>query len=63
MDQKCEKCGGTGKITIYRSDIEDFDEIICPECHGRSLILNKDEESVWIPNIIINLTQSYSKIS
>ena len=45
MDQKCEKCGGTGKISIYRSDIEDFDEILCPECHGKGIILDKDEES------------------
>lgn len=46
MDQKCEKCGGKGKISFYRSDIEDFDETTCPECHGKGTVSEKEEESI-----------------
>ena len=33
--KKCKLCQGNGKIYVYRSDIEDFDEILCPECRGK----------------------------
>jgi DnaJ-class molecular chaperone len=33
--KKCKECGGIGKIYVYRGDLEEFDEIICPECHGK----------------------------
>ncbi len=28
----CSECGGRRKISIYRHDLEDFDEIACPKC-------------------------------
>jgi len=31
-EQKCKQCGGRGKIEIYRSDWEDFDDIVCDKC-------------------------------
>ncbi|MFW9784346.1 MAG: hypothetical protein ACFFFB_18855 [Candidatus Heimdallarchaeota archaeon] len=34
----CKICGGRGIIYIWRSDLEDFDESLCPEC------INKEEE-------------------
>ncbi len=30
--KRCELCGGKGMIYIWRSDLEDFDLVICPEC-------------------------------
>jgi len=30
--KKCKFCEGNGIIYVWRSDLEDFDEIICPEC-------------------------------
>ncbi|MFX1326856.1 MAG: hypothetical protein ACFE91_01765 [Promethearchaeota archaeon] len=32
--EKCKICEGNGKVYFWRSDLEDFDEIICPECQG-----------------------------
>jgi len=29
---KCKVCGGKGKIQIFRSDLEEFEEIECNEC-------------------------------
>ncbi|MFX0037176.1 MAG: hypothetical protein ACFE9I_16210 [Candidatus Hermodarchaeota archaeon] len=29
---KCELCGNTGKIIIYRSDLEEFEEVECYLC-------------------------------
>ncbi|MHA2392493.1 MAG: hypothetical protein ACXAEX_11170 [Promethearchaeota archaeon] len=29
----CKLCGGKGIIYLWRSDLEDFDESICPECN------------------------------
>jgi hypothetical protein len=31
--KKCELCEGKGIIYVWRSDLEDFDLIICPECN------------------------------
>ena len=31
---ECKFCGGSGKVEIYRSDWEDFDEIECEFCNG-----------------------------
>ena len=33
--KKCKFCGGNGIIYVWRSDLEDFEEIICPECNDR----------------------------
>jgi len=33
--KKCKVCQGNGSIWVYRSDLEDFDEILCPECKGK----------------------------
>jgi len=30
--KKCKVCEGNGIIYVWRSDLEDFDEIMCPEC-------------------------------
>ena len=30
----CKFCVGNGKLFVYRSDFEDFDEILCPECQN-----------------------------
>jgi len=30
--EKMQICEGNGIIYIWRSDLEDFDEIRCPEC-------------------------------
>ncbi len=32
IEQSCAFCGGTGKIYIYRHDLEDFDEIEWKVC-------------------------------
>ena len=32
--KKCELCDGNGVIYVWRSDLEDFEMIICPECQG-----------------------------
>ena len=32
MKRKCETCKGTGKIKVYRHDLEEFEEIPCPIC-------------------------------
>jgi len=32
---KCELCGGSGRIIIYRSDLEDFEEIECENCNTK----------------------------
>ena len=32
IEQSCFLCGGTGKIYIYRNDLEEFDEIECEVC-------------------------------
>ena len=31
--KKCKLCEGNGIIYIWRSDLEDFDVIFCPECN------------------------------
>jgi hypothetical protein len=31
-NSRCESCGGYGYIEIYRSDLEDFEEIECICC-------------------------------
>ena len=31
----CRVCQGNGIIWVYRSDLEDLDEILCPECKGK----------------------------
>ena len=33
--KKCEFCEGNGKLYVWRSDLEDFDEVICPECNEK----------------------------
>lgn len=30
--KKCELCEGNGVIYVWRSDLEDFELILCPEC-------------------------------
>jgi len=30
--KKCKLCEGIGIIYVWRSDLEDFDVIKCPEC-------------------------------
>ncbi len=30
--KKCKFCEGNAIIYVWRSDLEDFDEIMCPEC-------------------------------
>lgn len=30
--EKCLNCDGTGKTTIYRNDLEEFEEIECIKC-------------------------------
>jgi excinuclease UvrABC ATPase subunit len=30
----CELCEGNGVIYVWRSDLEDFEMILCPECQG-----------------------------
>ena len=37
MERKCEECKGTGKIRIYRHDLEEFEEIECPKCSKQKL--------------------------
>ncbi|MFX0008389.1 MAG: hypothetical protein ACFFA7_04430 [Promethearchaeota archaeon] len=32
--KKCELCEGNGVIYVWRSDLEEFEMIICPECQG-----------------------------
>ena len=34
-EEKCIKCKGTGKITVYRSDLEEFEEVECDLCITR----------------------------
>ena len=29
----CKLCEGFGRLYVWRSDIEDYDEIKCPECN------------------------------
>ncbi len=31
-EEKCIKCRGKGKITVYRSDLEEFEEVDCDLC-------------------------------
>lgn len=31
-DGACSKCGGSGKIVLFRNDWEEFDEIECNNC-------------------------------
>jgi RecJ-like exonuclease len=31
----CKLCGGLGTIYVWRSDLEDYDEILCPECNKK----------------------------
>ncbi|MFX1390721.1 MAG: hypothetical protein ACFE9Z_11705 [Promethearchaeota archaeon] len=33
--KKCELCEGKGFIYVWRSDLEDFDLIICPDCNEK----------------------------
>jgi len=33
--KKCKLCKGNGIIYVWRSDLEDFDEIKCPECDDK----------------------------
>jgi len=40
--KKCKLCKGYGKIYIYRSDLEDFDEIACPKCKNKENNSNED---------------------
>ena len=30
--EKCVKCRGTGEINVYRSDLEEFEEVDCGQC-------------------------------
>ncbi|MFX0166097.1 MAG: hypothetical protein ACFFAG_16245 [Promethearchaeota archaeon] len=32
---KCELCGGSGRIIIFRNDLEEFEEIECEKCNTR----------------------------
>ena len=32
--KKCKLCEGNGIIYVWRSDLEDFDVILCPECNN-----------------------------
>jgi len=32
---KCELCGDSGRIIIYRSDLEEFEEIECEYCNTK----------------------------
>ena len=36
MEEKCKECNGTGKITVYRSNLEEFEEIDCPMCKQKT---------------------------
>ena len=29
----CKECNDTGKIRVYRHDLEEFEEIPCDACH------------------------------
>ena len=31
----CKLCEGFGTIYVWRSDLEDYDEILCPECNKK----------------------------
>jgi hypothetical protein len=31
----CKLCGGKGWLYVWRSDLEDFDEVRCPECNDK----------------------------
>ncbi len=31
-EENCIKCRGTGKINVYRNDLEEFEEIECDIC-------------------------------
>ncbi len=31
--QECKLCYGSGKIRIYRNDLEEFEEINCIKCY------------------------------
>jgi len=35
--KKCKLCEGNGIIYIWRSDLEDFNEIRCPECIDKEI--------------------------
>lgn len=32
IDHRCKKCGGKGKAQIFRSDLEEYEEIECNYC-------------------------------
>ena len=42
MEKLCKKCEGTGTVSVYRSDIENFDEITCPDCHVKGILSEKE---------------------
>jgi hypothetical protein len=31
----CKFCQGNGRIYLWRSDLEDYDEVLCPECNDQ----------------------------
>ncbi|MFW9969565.1 MAG: hypothetical protein ACFFDF_05140 [Candidatus Odinarchaeota archaeon] len=35
--KKCEFCEGKGILYVWRSDLEDFDLINCPECNEEEI--------------------------
>ena len=45
MEKKCKLCNGTGKITVYRSDLEEFEEVDCPKCKYITLKENNKENN------------------
>ncbi|MFX1387878.1 MAG: hypothetical protein ACFE9M_11730 [Promethearchaeota archaeon] len=34
---RCRVCEGKGILYVWRSDLEDFDEIRCPECNDKEI--------------------------
>ena len=42
MEEKCKVCKGTGKITVYRSDLEEFEIIDCPKCKQSTIKKNNN---------------------
>jgi hypothetical protein len=33
--KECKLCDGKGIIYVWRSDLEDFDLVFCPECNEK----------------------------
>ena len=44
MEEICKLCNGTGKVTVFRSDLEEFEEIDCPKCKQKTLKKNNNSK-------------------